>query len=308
MELAVAIGGPDLMLRQPVHWSDPLPDGGGTRSSPLRWANIMSDYQNDYWPVIYDQHHSSPDEAAFYLSEARAADGPVLEIACGTGLILLQMLEQGVDAYGIDISRQMLTRLRSKALDRQFSDVDTRVSRQDMRCFELDCSFAAVFIPARSFLHLPTQEAQIQCLECVREHLAPDGRLILNFFAPRLDILLRYSTDDTSFEERGRYVHPETRDPIILLCRQRNDLSAQRQDITWRFEHQGKQTDTSMVIRWIYKPEFELLARLAGFEVVALYGGYDRSAYTGADEMIWTLTKKEAQHGMEQTAVTVGLM
>jgi hypothetical protein len=63
------------------------------------------------------------------------------------------------------------------------------------------------------------------------------------------------------------------------------------QHITWRFDFAGEVRETPMVVRWIYKTEFCLLARLTGFRVVSLYSGFNKADYHGNGEMVWVLEK-----------------
>jgi SAM-dependent methyltransferase len=71
----------------------------------------------DAWSEFYDAELAArdPDDVGFYRERASAVDGPVLELGCGTGRITLELLADGVDAYGIDVSAEMLATLRETA-------------------------------------------------------------------------------------------------------------------------------------------------------------------------------------------------
>jgi ubiquinone/menaquinone biosynthesis C-methylase UbiE len=73
----------------------------------------------------------------FYLEEAKKAKGKVLEIAVGTGRIFLPMLQNGIDAYGIDVSKSMIEVLEEKAKKKEI-DLKGRVTKQDMQKFKLN--------------------------------------------------------------------------------------------------------------------------------------------------------------------------
>jgi SAM-dependent methyltransferase len=250
-------------------------------------------YCSQLWAAIYDQYNHGRHEAelAFYSSELDGVRGPVLEAACGTGMILLRLLEQGLDMYGFDVSQPMLDVLFSKANAVHRRDLRERVSRQNLVDFRYDVEFDAVIIPARSFLHLTTQEEQIACLRTIRNHLAPSGRLLLNFFTPDPRHILSRTDPNPAFEELETFVHAETGKPVRLLFRQVNDLPNQLQSITWRFVYDGETHDSEMSVRWIHRSEFKLLARLTGFRVNALYGGFSSEPYAGQGEMVWVLEK-----------------
>src|SRR5262245_24052186 len=102
----------------------------------------------------------------FYTSLARQAEGPVLDIACGTGRILLPCLEAGVDIEGLDLYQGMLDRLRNKAAG---LGLEQRLHLADMRDFHLRRKFALTMIPFNAFVHNLTTEDQIRTLKSCRE-------------------------------------------------------------------------------------------------------------------------------------------
>ncbi|MCL5105144.1 MAG: class I SAM-dependent methyltransferase [Armatimonadetes bacterium] len=252
------------------------------------------DYCGKYWALIYDQfnHGRHEKELEFYLAQARDCQGPVLEVACGTGMILLPMLRRGIDAHGFDISGDMLGTLLSKAQAEGIPDIENRVQQMDMVDFHYDVRFDAVFIPARSFLHLIEQERQIACLRNVRDHLADGGKLALNFFNPSLRSLANSTTEPEEFTSQGTYVDPSDGGRIDLSFKEVSDLANQVRHVTWRFDVRGSEHLTEMGIRWIYMEEFKLLLRLAGFARWKLYGDFDKSEFTAqSDEMVWVAWK-----------------
>src|SRR5215467_5850702 len=75
-------------------------------------------------------------DAAFFVEMARQADGPVLELGCGTGRVLIPTVRAGIPIIGIDGSSRMLARCREK-LASEPKDVQYRVQllKADMRDF-----------------------------------------------------------------------------------------------------------------------------------------------------------------------------
>jgi 2-polyprenyl-3-methyl-5-hydroxy-6-metoxy-1,4-benzoquinol methylase len=122
----------------------------------------------------------------FYVEQARRAKGPVLDVACGTGRILLPCLQAGVDIEGLDLYEPMLKTLREKAAALNLSP---RLHQADMSAFSLPRRFALVMIPFNAFIHNMTQAAQISCLRRCREHLIPGGLLAFDTFFPSLEIV-----------------------------------------------------------------------------------------------------------------------
>ena len=114
---------------------------------------------------------------------------------------------------------------------------------------------------------------------------------MLNFFTPSLPALLSRVDPNPDFADFGQYRHPDGNRVVGVSMRQTSDLSEQVQHIIWRFDLDGHVHESPMLVRWIYKKEFELLARLSGFAVVQIYSGFDKSPYNGEGEMIWVLKK-----------------
>lgn len=106
----------------------------------------------------------------FYTGLAKRAAGPVLDIGCGTGRVMLPCLQSGLDIDGLDISEPMLARLY----------------HADMSEFRLPRRYALIMIPFNSFRHILTQETQIRCLERCREHLLWGGMLVFDGAFPGL--------------------------------------------------------------------------------------------------------------------------
>ena len=110
----------------------------------------------------------------------------MLDIACGTGRILLPCLQAGVDIEGLDLFEPMLRTLRAKAAALGLSP---RLHQADMSDFSLPRRFRLVMIPFNAFIHNMTQEAQIRCLQLCREHLLPGGKLAFDTFFPSQEIV-----------------------------------------------------------------------------------------------------------------------
>src|SRR6187401_1868218 len=72
----------------------------------------------------YDCDHAVTEDVPFYLQLARQCGSPVLELACGTGRVLIPLARAGFELHGIDISANMLAVGRGAV--RRFS-LDDRV-------------------------------------------------------------------------------------------------------------------------------------------------------------------------------------
>ena len=217
------------------------------------WFYFKEGFARDLVMLILDRYlplNSYPTSAKQSVS--------VLDPFVGSGTTLLACKERGLDSYGFDVSQPMVDALKSKPEAEQWKDLHSRISRQNLVDFRYDLKFDAVIIPARSFLHLTTQEEQIACLRTIHTHLVPSGKLLLNFFTPDPRHILARTDSNPAFEEFATFVHTETGKPVRLLFRQVNDLPNQLQRITWRFIYDGETRDSAMSVRWIHRSEFEL--------------------------------------------------
>lgn len=212
----------------------------------------------------------------FYVALAREANGPVLDIACGTGRILLPCLQAGVDIEGLDLFEPMLKTLRAKAASLSLSP---RLHHADMSDFSLSRRYRLIMIPFNAIIHNMTQEAQIRCLQLCREQLLPGGELAFDNFFPSLEIV--GAPQNTRVLE-GEFPHPQTGLPMRMYDTRSFDRVAQVQHSLNEIELLAADGSVEAVhrsevsSRYIYKHEMELLLRVAGFARWEICGGFDR--------------------------------
>src|SRR3954452_8430819 len=136
----------------------------------------------DTWADRYED--CSPSVGAdvpFYVGLALEADGPLVELAVGTGRVAIPVaLATGRLVVGIDSSRGMLAQARLRAGQR---GVELDLREGDMRELELEEPAALIYCPGRSLLHLPTWADRRRCFERVAASLLPNGRFAWNAFA-----------------------------------------------------------------------------------------------------------------------------
>lgn len=217
-------------------------------------------------------------DAAFYRALARDSGGPVLELGCGTGRVLLPIARDGLACTGLDPSPSMLDVLRQKG-----PPATLRLVQAAMQDFDLGPDrFALVYSAFRAFQHLYTVEDQLRCLACVRRHLAPGGRFAFDVFAPahaRLAIADEPEAEDARFTDGG--------DEVIRYATVSRDPATQTMRVHFRYERRrgGAVVGEERVearLRYFFRFELEHLLARAGFAIEALYGGFDRRPF-GAD-------------------------
>jgi SAM-dependent methyltransferase len=225
-------------------------------------------------------------DRGFYLELARAARGPVLEVACGTGRILIPCLQAGVRIEGIDNSQPMLDALLRKAAA---LGLKALVRQVDMREFALPGRYALIFIAFNGFVHALTTEDQLRTLRKCREHLSPGGMLVFNIFYPGLEILA--GTEGVPVLEHEA-LHPTTGLPVRIFDTrtlkrveqiQHSSIEIQELDAEGQIRASHR-SETAM--RWTFKPEMELLLRVSGFPRWQICGGFDRRPLVREDDLM----------------------
>lgn len=231
---------------------------------------------------------------AFYLGLAKAARGPVLDVCCGTGRILLPCLQAGVDIEGLDLFPAMLGRLREKAAALGLNPV---LHQADMAGFRLAGRYALIVIPFNAIVHNLTTDAQLACLRSCREHLLPGGLLAFDTCFPGQAWI---GTPSGTRNLEGELPHPVTGLPVRMWDTRTFDRVNQIQHSFNEIEvldAAGRVVETHRsrtTLRWIYKGEMELLLRAAGFARWEIMGDFaGRPLVNETDALIvkaWTET------------------
>jgi SAM-dependent methyltransferase len=235
---------------------------------------------------LYDHvvpYRTRPD-VDFFVAAAQASSGPVLEVGCGTGRVLIPTARAGVDIVGLDLSPHML-RICQQRLQDESAAVQSRVRlhQGDMRNFDLARTFNLVTLPFRPFQHLTTVADQLACLASIHRHLAAGGRLILDLFNPSLSALTR----DNVGQEFGDEPEFTTPDGRRVLRRHRivaRDYANQinQVELVYYVTHPDGHAERlvhAFPMRYLFRFEAEHLLARSGFVVEELYADYDKSPY-----------------------------
>jgi len=229
------------------------------------------------YDALYGVMRDPSGDAAFYRALAEESGGPVLELGCGTGRVLLPIAALGIPCVGVDASPAMLAALRAKNPPPNLELVEGR-----METFDLGARrFRLVTAPFRAFLHLLDTASQLSALANIRRHLESGGAFAFDIFDPKLAWISAPGENerlDATFTIDG----VETR----RFAKVRTDLATQIMDVTFRFEPAQTDGNTTVRLRWFYRYEMEHLLARAGFTDVTLYGGYDRRPWRPEGETV----------------------
>jgi SAM-dependent methyltransferase len=225
---------------------------------------------------LYDPWSASViEDLEFYVDEAVASGGPVVELACGTGRIAVPIARAGVQVIGVDGSPAMLEVARERAEAHGVSQLlDLRLG--DLRDPPVSERVPLVLIPFRSLLHMTTEADRERALAAARVLLVPGGRLIFDVFAPAKEDI-----DATN----GRWLE---REPGIF---ERADWDEGERTLTLSVRR-GEEAST-MHLAWLSPVEWRGLLERAGFELEAHYGWFDRRPYRGEEDFVFVVRRPE---------------
>ena len=227
----------------------------------------MSAY--DAFAAIYDEWSSEmTEDVPFYTALAAESAGPIVELAVGTGRVAIPLArETGRAVVGLDASPAMLESARARA-----GEAGGRLTlvEGDMRELALDEPAGLVYCPARSLLHLPTWADKRRVFERVAAALRPGGRFAWNAFV----FDYRIAAANEGYHDAGTTSHTVEHSPAD----NRIDLTLARG---------GK-----ISLWWVTRSEWEGLIDVAGLEVEALYGWFDRRPFDESSrEFVWVARK-----------------
>lgn len=231
---------------------------------------------------VYDYVFAHRGDQGFYDWAVAEFGGPVLEVGCGTGRVLLPIAAAGHEILGIDPNESRVAVCRDRIAAEGLS-ARAGAETDDIRSFRSSRRFNLVISPFRSLQHLLTPADQRRALDTAYAHLRPGGRFIIDVFNPSIPML----ADESLKEEFGAGAALATGDGRTVELRNRivardhvNQLQHAEEIYVFTSPDGGQSRVTlPFTTRYTFRYEWEHLAALAGFEVEAVYGGYDRRPF-----------------------------
>ena len=257
------------------------------------YRDVAENYDR-YLDVMYSKQDSYEGFQQFYLELARKyGQHGTIDIACGTGAVLLYLAEAGIDIDGTDLSEAMCEVARKKAAGR---GLNLNIFPANMTDFSADRRYSLAIIARSGFMHLLTPEDQRAALMNIRRHLTDGGVLTLNTFAPHPALQAQQmQTTENDYTYRLEYINADgLREKIYNAVSY--DPRTQIMAGNWKFETYDNDGNIiaerirPLRMRQTYKQEMIYLAELCGFEVVHIYGDYHGST-EDTGRYVWILRK-----------------
>jgi SAM-dependent methyltransferase len=233
----------------------------------------------------------------FYLELAERSQAPILEIACGTGRVLLPIARRGIEIHGVDNSLPMLEILKT-TLAAEPAGVRQRITLHagDMRNFRLGASFPLVIMPFRPMQHMHTVPDQVSALTSAAAHLSDTGIFAFDVFYPKFEMI-----HDRLGEEVQEMEWSSTSDPATIVRRyfRKDSIDKINQIFSFTFIYRTFQAEKLILeemedfkLSYFTYQHLRALFLLAGLEPVAEYGSFAKDPLDNRSEQMIFLLRK----------------
>ncbi len=263
----------------------------------VRSYSTSAKYYDDAYAVKADLT-----DLPFYVDLAKKADGPVLEIGCGTGRVLLPIARNGIEILGVDNSLPMLSVLkdRLKQESRQVRQ-NVRLHRGDMRHFRLSRKYPLVIMAFRPLQHMRTVHDQVRALASAAFHLKTDGIFAFDVFFPKFEKI-----PGGIGEEILELEWHDSADPSRVIRRyfRKDSVDKINQIFTATFFFRTvlgnklvKQETEPLIMSYYTYPHLRALFLLAGLEPYKEYASFARAPLdNSAEQMVFLLKRRRRAH------------
>ncbi len=237
----------------------------------------------------YDAENTDKtDDIPLYLELAQAYGGPVMDIGCGTGRVMLPLAGAGYEAHGIDNEPRMLERGREIAKQAAFGD-KMHFHEGDATTYDLDKKFKLMLVPYNGLMHFHEQKDQLALLKNLRKMTADDGLMVLDL--PNAGEVFATQDTDSIIMERT-FVEPVSGHIVMQQSVSYLDRTTQLLQVTWIYDEitddgMVKRTFAPLLLYYYFYSEVKLLLQIAGFKVDAVYGDTDHGEFIeGCERMV----------------------
>ncbi|MBM7094485.1 class I SAM-dependent methyltransferase [Bacillus sp. H-16] len=233
------------------------------------YKDNLQPYEN---PEGYDEKNDKyVEDIHFFKKWAAGKEGPVIDLACGTGRVTLPLAENGISLMGVDIHPGMLSRAKEKA---EAENLTVHFFEQDCCSLSLPVQTDFIYMTGNSFQHFLTNDTQDRLLQSVKAHLVKGGMFVFGTRFPQAGELISAESTETIHKREGdsqiTYTSTESYDPVeqILYCESKTFIDE-------------RLVDTDRIkLRYVYPQEMKRVLETNGFSLTAVYGDWDESPLT----------------------------
>jgi len=252
-------------------------------------TNEISTWHYGLMAEYWGEYIKDTPELPYFKKEIARFGQPVLDLACGTGRLLLPLLESKIVVDGCDISHDMLDQCRRRAVEKGFN---TNLFEQPMHAFNLQGKYKTIYI-CDSFDLAGSRENGLVALHCCYQHLHVGGALLLNIQAEYMsrESWERWLPENRVYlpqpwpEEGSRRVAADGSETVTYF--RRIDLDPLEQTYIgqvrlekWVAGERIAAEEYTLRGNMYFKNELLSMMQLAGFHDITVYGDYSDEPVT----------------------------
>ena len=226
-----------------------------------------------YYDLIHQAHTG---DIELFVKMATAANGPILDIGCGSGRLILPLAEAGCPTVGIDHSADMLAVAQKRLAE---EGVTADLVEQDVLTWETTHRFALIIIGMNTLMEF--EDAHVaQLLKKAAALLAADGKIVIDVIQPfimaELDNADGAFAEDEPLDDSGR--------KLPMWSGWSADHPQQQVEIKWRIQDGAERIEFANLFHYRYLDQLMDVLPEAGLKFETVWGDYNQEAYTDASE------------------------
>jgi ubiquinone/menaquinone biosynthesis C-methylase UbiE len=245
---------------------------GEEKEKILKKDYCVGDYIYD--AQIYDGFNKQNDDLEFYINFFSTHNiTKVLELCCGTGRLTIPLYESGIKITGLDLNKSMLNEALKKIRNKGYQ---IPLINGDMRTFNIDGMFEAIFIPFNSIHHLYLNEDLYKTLNTIRKHLTDNGYLIIDYFNPSI----RYISENEKHSVKIADYKTEDGRKVVINQTMHYEDDSQINRIKWQYIINDQiHSNECLDMRIFYPKELDSYIECNNYKIVKKYGDYNLSEF-----------------------------
>jgi len=230
---------------------------------------------------FYDLENAEfTEDLPFWADLAREQGGPILELGCGSGRVMLHLALEGFEVTGVDSSPAMLALARRRLALRKSIAGRITLLEEDFLRIRLAKTFPLIVLPFNTFAHMTAPQDARAALETFAAHLSPGGRVVLSLPNP----IPVYGDPPEGMVLERTFYDEALHTMIQQFSSLRVDRVAQLGHITWIYDEIDPsgtvaRTTVPMTLRYFFPNELASLLEQSGLRLAHLWGDYDRSPF-----------------------------
>lgn len=235
------------------------------------------------------------DDLPFYSDLAEIYGGPILDVGCGTGRVMLHLVQEGHVCVGVDTSPQMLERAQRK-VETTMPDLMGLATfvQGDIATHQASTPYQMILLPYHTFMHFQDQATQLAVLRQLVANLADDGVVV--FDLPNAGEAFATQDEHTIALDRT-FIDPESGHLIMQQSVSILNRVTQQLHITWIYDEVApdgtlKRTVAPLTLRYVFYSELQLLTALCGLECIEVYGDYDHQSFEDGSPRMLVVARK----------------